>query len=151
MRTIFEKSKAGRTTGYLPELDVPRKEGILPNCLIRKSNNLPELNEVEIIRHFTKLSKRNFGVDDGFYPLGSCTMKYNPKVNEDMSNLQEFTSSHPYGNTKSIQGSLELLYNLQESLLEVTGMDAITLQPAAGAHGELTGLMLVKAYFKETE
>lgn len=147
MQTIFELSKKGRKTGYLPKLDVPEKE-VVPKELLRESNSLPELNEVEIIRHYTALSRRNFGIDNGFYPLGSCTMKYNPKINEDMAKLPKFLDSHPYSNENAVQGNLELMYNLQQQLLEITGMDAITLQPAAGAHGELTGLMLVKAYFE---
>lgn len=149
MKTIFELSKPGRKTGYLPRLDVPVKNNILPEDILRESNSLPELSEVEIIRHYTALSKRNFGVDLGFYPLGSCTMKYNPKINEDLAKLEGFSNSHPYTNEESCQGNLELMYNLQNQLLEITGMDAITLQPAAGAHGELTGLMLIKAYFKD--
>ena len=142
MKTIFELSIPGRKTGYLPKSE---NKNILPEKYLRKDNNLPELNEVEIIRHYTNLSKRNFGVDEGFYPLGSCTMKYNPKVNEDTAKL--FTQTHPYTNEDSIQGNLALLYDLQEKLLEITGMDAISLQPAAGAHGELLGLMIVKKHF----
>jgi len=147
MKTIFEISRKGAKTGYLPKMDVPRKD-CLPDSMLRKDNNLPEINEVELVRHYTTLSKRNFGVDDGFYPLGSCTMKYNPKVNEDMSRLPGFTETHPLSNINSVQGNLELLYNLQNDLLEITGMDSITLQPAAGAHGELTGMMIVKKYFE---
>jgi glycine dehydrogenase subunit 2 len=148
MKTIFEISKKGRKTSYLPKLDVPKKE-ILPKELVRESNNLPELNEVELIRHFTALSKKNFGVDNGFYPLGSCTMKYNPRINEDLARLNLFNNTHPYSKQDAVQGNLELMYNLQQALLEITGMDAITLQPAAGAHGELVGLMLVKTYFED--
>ncbi|MBD3164344.1 aminotransferase class V-fold PLP-dependent enzyme [Candidatus Woesearchaeota archaeon] len=146
--TIFEKSRPGRETGYLPELDVPEANGIIPEEFLRKSNSLPELNEVEIIRHFNELSKKNFGVDNGFYPLGSCTMKYNPKISEELAALSGFAGVHPYAKEEDVQGSLQLMYGLQEQLKEITGMHSITLQPAAGAHGELTGLMMVKAYFK---
>jgi glycine dehydrogenase subunit 2 len=145
MKLIFEKSKPGRTACSLPSLDIPKKE-ILSKELLRAEINLPELSEVDIVRHYTALSKRNHGVDDGFYPLGSCTMKYNPKINEDMASLPGFTNIHPY---QDAQGSLELMYNLEKNLSEITGMDKFTLQPAAGAHGELTGLMIVKAFFKE--
>jgi len=146
MKLIFEKSIAGRKGVSLPELDVEKKE-VIPQALLRENNNLPELSEVDVIRHFTELSRKNFGVDNGFYPLGSCTMKYNPKINEDVSRLAGFVSLHPYN--KFNQGALELMYELGEDLKEITGMDGVTLQPAAGAHGELTGLMLVKAYFED--
>ncbi len=149
MKTIFEISKESHRTDYLPELDIPIKNNPLPKELLRESNSLPEINEVELTRHYTALSKRNFGVDNGFYPLGSCTMKYNPKINEDMAKLPHLTNTHPYTQESAIQGNLELMYNLQQQLLEITGMENITLQPAAGAHGELTGLMLVKAYFED--
>ena len=142
MELIFDKSKPGRTAVRLPELDVPLSE--LPEP--RKTNSLPELSEVDIIRHFTELSRKNFGVDNGFYPLGSCTMKYNPKVNEDCARL--FTEIHPLQDS---QGALELMYNLNTYLCEMTGMDKFTLQPAAGAHGELTGLMIIKKYFEEKQ
>jgi len=147
MQLIFEKSKKGKRGTTLPKLDVPEKQDLIPKELIRDSNNLPELSEVELIRHFTALSKRNFGVDDGFYPLGSCTMKYNPKINEDIARLEGFTNIHPLQPFN--QGCLELIYNLEKDLCEITGMDATTLQPAAGAHGEMTGLMIIKAYFKD--
>ena len=150
-KLIFEISKENHRTNYLPELDVPKKDNLIPNELIRNTNSLPELNEVELTRHYTALSKRNFGVDNGFYPLGSCTMKYNPRINEDMARLEKFTNTHPYTNQSAIQGNLELMYNLQQQLLEITGMNNITLQPAAGAHGELTGLMIIKAYFEDRE
>ena len=111
MKTLFELSSTPATV-YLPELDVP--EAKLNEKLLRKDLDIPDLNEVDIIRHYTKLSKRNFGVDNGFYPLGSCTMKYNPKVNEDTSRLQGFADSHPYANEEDVQGNLELMHNLQE-------------------------------------
>lgn len=107
---------------------------------------LPEVYEVDVIRHYTELSRRNFGIDNGFYPLGSCTMKYNPKINEDVARLAGFAKIHPYQPAESIQGALEMLYTLQQDLAELTGMDEVTLQPAAGAHGEWTGLMMIRAY-----
>ncbi len=146
---IFELSKPGRTAYSLPECDVPETdpaEGI-PAALLRTSPAaLPEVSEVDVIRHYTELSRRNFGVDNGFYPLGSCTMKYNPKLNEDAARLPGFARIHPYQPESSVQGALELLYTLQQDLAALTGMDAVTLQPAAGAHGEWTGLMLIRAY-----
>jgi len=122
-------------------------EDILPDKLKRKSEpRLPEVYEVDVIRHYTNLSNKNFGVDTGFYPLGSCTMKYNPKINEDMASLEGFAALHPYQNEEQVQGSLGLMYDLGEKLSEITGMAGYTLQPAAGAHGELTGLMIIKKY-----
>ncbi len=147
MQLIFEKSKKGRIGVGLPDLDVPEKKNLLDKKLIRKELDLPEVSEVDAIRHYTALSKRNFGVDDGFYPLGSCTMKYNPKVNEDMARLEGFTECHPLQPYN--QGCLKLMYHLERMLCEICGVDAFTLQPAAGAHGELTGLMVIKAYFKD--
>jgi glycine dehydrogenase subunit 2 len=147
MKLLFEKSVEGRKGISLPELDVPKQKGLIPTELLRKDNSLPEISEVDLVRHFIELSRRNFGVDNGFYPLGSCTMKYNPKVNEDVARLEGFTMLHPYN--KFSQGALQLMYELEEDLKEITGMDAVTLAPAAGAHGELTGLMLTKAYFED--
>ncbi|MBW2980546.1 aminomethyl-transferring glycine dehydrogenase subunit GcvPB [Candidatus Woesearchaeota archaeon] len=144
MDLIFQKSKKGRKGYSLPKLDVPKKE-ILPKELLRESIELPEVSEIDIVRHYTALSRRNHGIDNGFYPLGSCTMKYNPKINEDIAKLSGFTNTHPY---QDAQGCLQLMYELERALSEITGMDKFTLQPAAGAHGELTGLMLVKAFFK---
>ncbi len=116
------------------------------NTLNDEELNLPEVSEVDIIRHYTNLSNKNFGVDTGFYPLGSCTMKYNPKINEDMANLDGFKNIHPLQPEETVQGALKLMYELDKALCEISGMDKMTLQPAAGAHGELTGLMLIKAY-----
>ena len=147
MKLLFEKSVEGRKGISLPELEVPKKDNLIPTELVRDGNGLPELSEVDIVRHFTALSRRNFGVDNGFYPLGSCTMKYNPKINEDVSRLEGFTMLHPYN--KFNQGALGLMYELGEDLKEITGMDAVTLAPAAGSHGELTGLMLIKTYLKD--
>lgn len=110
--------------------------------------NLPQLSELETLRHYKELSDKNFCIEKGFYPLGSCTMKYNPKVNEILANLEGFTNLHPLQSDEDSQGALELMYNLQNSLKEITGMDAISLQPAAGAHGELAGMMIIKKYFE---
>ncbi|WP_113675391.1 aminomethyl-transferring glycine dehydrogenase subunit GcvPB [Vallitalea guaymasensis] len=148
-KLIFEVSKDGRKSYSLPECDVPDTniEELIPAEFLRKEDaQLPQVSEVDVIRHFTLLSNKNFGVDTGFYPLGSCTMKYNPKINEDMASLDGFTKIHPLQPESTVQGALELMYNLQESLQEITGMSKVSLQPAAGAQGELTGLMIVKAY-----
>lgn len=146
---IFEMSKPGRKAYSLPECDVPKKEltaMINSDYLREESPNLPEVSELDAVRHYTQLSQRNYGVDSGFYPLGSCTMKYNPKVNELVAGFPGFTKVHPYQSESSVQGSLELMYSLSEMLAEITGMDQVSLQPAAGAHGEATGLMMMKAY-----
>ncbi len=146
---IFELSKPGRIAYSLSECDVPEVEPteVIPKHMLRsKPAALPEVFEVDVIRHYTELSRRNFGVDNGFYPLGSCTMKYNPKINEDVARFSGFAKIHPYQPEESIQGALELLYTLQNDLAALTGMAQMTLQPAAGAHGEWTGLMLIKAY-----
>ena len=148
-KLIFEISKPGRVAYKLPELDIEEKqiEDMIPKeFLSDKELNLPEVSEVDVIRHYTNISNKNYGVDTGFYPLGSCTMKYNPKINEDMAGLDGFVNLHPYQPQSCVQGSLELMYELQNYLCEISGMDQITLQPAAGAHGELTGVMLIKAY-----
>ncbi len=147
MQLIFEKSRAGRIGVSLPELDVPKRDGIISKDNLRDELELPEVDEVTLIRHYIELSRRNFGVDNGFYPLGSCTMKYNPKINEDIAKLEGFVECHPL--QPNAQGCLRLMYELENMLCEITGMDAFTLQPAAGAHGELTGLMIIKAYFNE--
>lgn len=146
---IFELSSPGRVAYSLPECDVPRQDpgALIPREMLRaEAAALPEVFEVDVIRHYTALSRRNFGVDNGFYPLGSCTMKYNPKINEDVARYSGFAKIHPYQHESSIQGALELLYTLQNDLAGLTGMDAVTLQPAAGAHGEWTGLMMIRAY-----
>ncbi|MCZ8523450.1 aminomethyl-transferring glycine dehydrogenase subunit GcvPB [Paenibacillus caseinilyticus] len=146
---IFELSRAGRTAYSLPPCDVPERSlhELIPQELLReKPPALPEVYEVDVVRHYTALSRRNFGVDNGFYPLGSCTMKYNPKLNEDAARLDGFAKIHPYQPEESIQGALEVLYRLQQDLAALTGMDEVTLQPAAGAHGEWTGLMMIRAY-----
>ncbi len=146
---IFEISKPGRKAYSLPECDVPEisLDELLDDRYIRKNDaELPEVSELDAVRHFTQLSRRNHGVDSGFYPLGSCTMKYNPKVNEQVARFDGFAKIHPYQPESSIQGALELMYNLDVYLSEITGMDKISLQPAAGSHGELAGLMIIKSY-----
>lgn len=146
---IFESSTPGRIGYSLPEMDIPSVEltELLPNDYIREENpELPEVSELDIMRHYTALSKRNHGLDSGFYPLGSCTMKYNPKINENVARFNGFAHIHPLQEESSVQGALELMYDLQQHLVEITGMDEVTLQPAAGAHGEWTGLMLIRAF-----
>ncbi|MBP1760401.1 MAG: glycine cleavage system protein [Firmicutes bacterium] len=146
---IFDLSADGRSAVSLPKCDVPEVsiETLIPNDLLRQQEpSLPELSEVDVVRHFTRLSTFNHGVDTGFYPLGSCTMKYNPKVNEMLSRLSGFTALHPYQPESLTQGALQLMAELQEDLCELAGMDGFTLQPAAGAHGEMTGILIIKAY-----
>ncbi|NEN86508.1 aminomethyl-transferring glycine dehydrogenase subunit GcvPB [Paenibacillus elgii] len=146
---IFELSQPGRVAYSLPACDVPETEAaeLVPSHMLRSEPAaLPEVYEVDVIRHYTELSRLNFGVDNGFYPLGSCTMKYNPKINEDTARFPGFAGIHPYQPESSVQGALELLYTLQNDLAALTGMDQVTLQPAAGAHGEWTGLMMIRAY-----
>ncbi|MFS1512941.1 aminomethyl-transferring glycine dehydrogenase subunit GcvPB [Chengkuizengella sp. SCS-71B] len=148
-KLIFELSKPGRVAYSLPECDVPQVSlnDVIPESMQRsKAAELPEVYEVDVIRHYTELSRLNFGIDNGFYPLGSCTMKYNPKINEDTARFPGFAKIHPHQPEESIQGALELLYTLQNDLAVLTGMDQVTLQPAAGAHGEWTGLMMIRAY-----
>ena len=146
MKLIFEKSQAGRRAGTLPRHDLPVPE--LPEELRRRNPpRLPELAEPEIVRHFSELATRTFGIDTGFYPLGSCTMKHNPRVNERVVALPGFRDLHHLQEEDGAQGALELMWRLQEILAEVAGLDAVSLQPAAGSQGELTGLMLMRAYF----
>ena len=141
---IFEKSVKGRTGVLLDECDVP---AVALNAPRRAQEaRLPEVSEIDVIRHYTALSKKAHGVDDGFYPLGSCTMKYNPRVNDAVAALSGFTRVHPLQGFENAEGCVEVLDGLSDKLCEITGMDAITLQPAAGAHGEFTGMMLVKKY-----
>ena len=148
-KLIFEISKEGRRAYKLPPCDIESidiREMIPEHLLSKKDISLPEVSEVDVIRHFTLLSNKNYGLDGGFYPLGSCTMKYNPKINEDMANITTFTQIHPYQSVETVQGSLQLMYELSDKLAEVCGMDQVSLQPAAGAHGELAGLMVIKAF-----
>ncbi len=149
MKLVFEHSHRGQRAGR-----VPRPEGLtpppVPEGLGReRAARLPEIPEVELVRHFTKLTTRNFGIDTGFYPLGSCTMKYNPRINERVAALPGFRDLHPHQDEEGAQGALELMHDLQEMLVEITGLDAVSLQPAAGSQGELTGLMLMRAYFAD--
>jgi glycine dehydrogenase subunit 2 len=143
-RLIFELSHPGRCAAALPALDVPSAE--LPEGLVRDDLPLPEVSEVDLVRHYTRLSHMNYAVDLGFYPLGSCTMKYNPKISEEMARLPGFAHLHPYQDEDVVQGALFLMYNLQEFLKEIGGFAAVSLQPAAGAHGELTGVLIMRAY-----
>jgi glycine dehydrogenase subunit 2 len=147
---IFEISGKGKKAFSLPPLDVPTKENALQNVPTReKIDGFPQVSEVEIIRHFTRFSQENYCVDFGLYPLGSCTMKYNPKVNERVSSLPGFVFIHPYAPEELAQGNLEVIKKTEEFLCEITGMDAFTFQPSAGAHGELTGMMLIRASLEE--
>ena len=148
METLFEASRAGRVGYALPPLDVPGVDcgEALQGACRENAPRLPEMAEVDVIRHFTGLSRMNYSVDEGFYPLGSCTMKYNPKINEAAARMPGFSRIHPLQPEETVQGALELMYILSDMLAEITGMDAVTLQPAAGAHGEQTGLMMIKAW-----
>jgi len=145
--TIFELSSPGRRGVTMPASDVPQTA--LPNkALLRSDLPLPELAEVDVVRHYMRLSKFNYSVDDGFYPLGSCTMKYNPKINEDTCRLPGFLYTHPLQPIETVQGNLALMFELQEWLCEISGFEAVTLQPAAGAHGEFCGVLMMRAYHK---
>jgi glycine dehydrogenase subunit 2 len=141
----FDMSRPGRMACSPPALDVPEAP-LPPSELLRSELSLPEISEPELVRYFTRLSQLNYGVDTGFYPLGSCTMKYNPKLHEEVGRLPGFAQAHPCQPPETVQGALKLMYELQAVLAEITGMDAVSLAPAAGAHGELTGLLLAKAY-----
>jgi len=147
-KLIFELSRPGRKGYELPKNEYGRdvlKD--LPSDLLRKElPELPEVSELDVVRHYTNLSSKNFGVDTGFYPLGSCTMKYNPKINEEIAAMPEFTALHPLQDEESAQGALELYYNLQKALANIAGLAEFTLNPYAGAHGELTGLMVMRQY-----
>ena len=147
MKTIFEKSTGVDGicfNGRCDVLECDIDKSFLRNDLI----GIPQLSELDVMRHYKELSDKNFCIEKGFYPLGSCTMKYNPKVNELLASLEGFLNLHPMQSDEDSQGALELMYKLQEKLKYLTGMDAVSLQPAAGAHGELTGMMIVKKYFE---
>lgn len=144
MKLVFERSMPERECSILPECDVPEVK--LSGFEREKALNLPELSENDISRHYTELAEHTHGVNNGFYPLGSCTMKYNPKINEEMASLPGFAGIHPLQSEKTAQGCLEILREAEKSFCEITGMDGMTFQPAAGAHGEFTGLLLIKAY-----
>lgn len=147
---IFELGSPGRTGISLPDVDVPCREveSLIPRALLRQDNlgDMPELSQLEVVRHFTKLSQMNYGVDQGFYPLGSCTMKYNPKVNEDVAKMAGFAKTHPYQGDDMTQGLLQILWQLERYLAEIGGIDHVSLHPAAGAQGELTGLLIIRAF-----
>jgi glycine dehydrogenase subunit 2 len=147
-RLTFDRSRPGRKGVDLPPLDVPEAP-LPPSGLLREELRLPELAQNEVVRYFLALSRLNYSVDTGFYPLGSCTMKYNPKVNEEVSRLPGFLHLHPLQDEATVQGALELMFRLQEALCRITGMDACSLAPAAGAHGELVGMLMVKAYLQD--
>lgn len=142
--TIYELSSPGRQGVRFPEVDVPRSP--LPEGFVRQDLPLPEVAEVDVVRHFTRLSRLNYGIDLGLYPLGSCTMKYNPRINETAARLPGFAHIHPLQPAETVQGALTLVYELQEWLKEISGFSGVCLQPAAGAHGELTGILIMRAY-----
>ncbi len=145
---IFEQGGKGRKGYSLPQWDIERVElnRLLPSHFLRDElEGFPQVSEVDVVRHFTRLSQWNYGVDSGFYPLGSCTMKYNPKINEEIVRMKGFAEIHPYQPEALVQGILRLMYELERFLAEIVGMDHVTLQPAAGAHGELTGMMMIRA------
>lgn len=147
----FEKSSPGKRSWFLPKSDIPSfspEESLSQESLRKSPLGFPELAEIDVVRHYTNLSTCNYGVDNGFYPLGSCTMKYNPKINEDLAALPGVKGSHPLWPESLCQGTLDILYNLEQALNEITGMNHFTLQPAAGAHGELTALLIIKAYLQ---
>ena len=147
---LFELGKPGRKAIDLPACDVPLAADLLPAKYLRTAKAaLPEVSQLELMRHYTQLSNRNFGVDTGFYPLGSCTMKYNPKVNEDIARYPGLALLHPLQSADTVQGAMEVLFKMEESLAEIAGMAGVTLQPVAGAHGELTGLKLIRAYHRD--
>jgi len=145
VRLTFDRSHPGRKGALLPALDVPEAD-LLPQRFLRSDLNLPELAQNEVIRYFTGLSRLNYSIDTGFYPLGSCTMKYNPKINEDVARMPGFAHAHPLQPAESIQGVLWVLHQLQACLAEITGMDAVSLAPMAGAQGELCGILMIKEY-----
>ncbi|HEV8634199.1 MAG TPA: aminomethyl-transferring glycine dehydrogenase subunit GcvPB, partial [Chloroflexota bacterium] len=147
-RLIFEIGRPGRRGTTVPEPGVPSKplEQLLPGVPLRPRLNMPEVAPLDLVRHYVRLSQQNFSIDTNFYPLGSCTMKFNPKVHEDVVRLPGFAELHPFQDEASVQGALQLMYELQRYLAEIAGMDAVSLQPAAGAHGELTGVLVIRAY-----
>ncbi|MFQ5736353.1 MAG: aminomethyl-transferring glycine dehydrogenase subunit GcvPB [Thermodesulfobacteriota bacterium] len=149
---IFERSSPGRAGVEPASFDVPEVDasGVIPGKLLRESiEGFPDVSELDVVRHYTRLSQWNFGVDTGFYPLGSCTMKYNPKVNEDLAGLPEFAHLHPYQPEELAQGAMQLISELEGYLAEISGMDAVTLQPSAGAQGEICGLLMISRYFRD--
>ena len=149
-KLIFEMSKAGRIGFNIEEKNFP--EVSLPTHLLRSQKaDLPEVSELDVVRHYTNVSQKNFGVENGFYPLGSCTMKYNPKINDELATLPGFANIHPLQPVETIQGLLKIYYDLQHMLSEISGLKAYSLNPFAGAHGELAGLMIIKAYHEKNQ
>src|SRR5215831_14291660 len=148
---LFELSHSGRRTHRLPASDVPTAAGLPASALAETPPPLPEVGEIDLIRHFVNLSGRNMSIDTNFYPLGSCTMKYNPKRHERLAALPGMANVHPLQSDESCQGMLELLWHLQKILAEIAGLDAVSLQPAAGAQGELTALFVAHAYFRDKD
>jgi glycine dehydrogenase subunit 2 len=146
-KTIYDLSSPGRTGVRFPKPDVPYAP--LPDGLVRDDLNFPEVSEVDVVRHFTHLSHLNYSIDEGIYPLGSCTMKYNPRVNEETARLPGFAYTHPFQPIETVQGNLLIMYQLQEWLKEISGFEAVSLQPAAGAQGEYTGVLIIRAYHHE--
>ncbi len=147
---IFELSGPGKKAFKLPQLDVPKQEGLLESLPVRQDvEGFPEVSEIEVARHFTRLSQANYCIDIGMYPLGSCTMKYNPKVNEKIAALPGLAGIHPAAAVELIQGNLAIIHDLEDSLKDITGLDAVSLQPSAGAQGELVGMMLIRACLEE--
>src|SRR3989338_11113071 len=149
-KLLLEKSKKGRICSNLPHEETKDSSDFLPKEFLRTVKpELPEVSEVDLIRHFSELARKNFSIDSGFYPLGSCTMKYNHKINEQVARFERLTKLHPKSPEKQVQGAMEIMFILSEYLKEISGFKAITLQPAAGAHGELTGLLMIKKYFEK--
>ena len=149
---LFESSRRGRRTAVLPGSDVPERalSSLIPEThLSKEPPPLPELGELDVVRHYTNLSTLNMSIDTNFYPLGSCTMKYNPKRNERLAGLPGLAAQHPFQDESTLQGLLAILYELQEILAEIAGLHAVSLQPAAGAQGELTALLVAAAYFRD--
>ncbi|MBI2974344.1 MAG: aminomethyl-transferring glycine dehydrogenase subunit GcvPB, partial [Deltaproteobacteria bacterium] len=144
--TLFEQSSPGRTGYSLPACDVPKPDPLPANICRKVKAELPELSEADVVRHFVRLSTYNYNKDAGFYPLGSCTMKYNPKSADAAAVMEGFAKSHPYQPGETVSGNFQLMKELENYLSEISGLDAVTLQPAAGAHGELTGMLVVRAY-----
>lgn len=146
-KLIYELSRHGRRGASLPDNATPDALAAIPSALLRmNAPGLPEVDEPAVVRHYTNMSANNFGVDTGFYPLGSCTMKYNPKINEEIAGYSSFADLHPLQPASTVQGALEAYWTLQKALSEIGGMSEFTLNPFAGAHGELTGLMVIRAY-----
>ena len=150
---IFERSQTGRVGYRLPKLDVPETDDILPADMRRDDDlaGVPEVSEVDVVRHFTRISTWNYSIDLGMYPLGSCTMKYNSRLNEKVARIGGFAGLHPLAPEEESQGALELIYRLQNDLCEITGLPGISLQPAAGAQGEMTGVMLIRAFLDQRD